>query len=189
MKLEYFILGLLKMKPRTGYEIKTFLDNEGRFARPETPLSQIYTTLKRMTGNGWVDFEEERRQGKPDLKIYSPTPVGENVMRTWLLASHEPSLLFQEREFLGKMVFSFLIDKKTVLQHCYTELAYRKQQIIKFRNRNLTLQITPAAGISEARAQMMANLVSKYGQESFELYISWLEGFIQALENQPDEDW
>ena len=186
MKLEYFILGLLKMKPRTGYEIKAFLDNEGRFARPETPLSQIYTTLKRMAGDKWVEFEEVLRVGKPDLKIYSPTAKGDKVLREWLSAPHKPSLIFQDREFLGKMVFSSFIDKKTVLQHCYTELTYRKEQIIKFRNRDLTLQITPAAGIPQARAQMMVNLVSEYGKESLELYIAWLEGFIQKLKNQPD---
>ena len=36
---------------------------------------------------------------------------------------------------------------------------------------------------------MMVNLVSEYGKESLELYIAWLEGFIQKLEKQPDEDW
>ena len=48
------------------------------------------------------------------------------------------------------MVFSSFIDKKNVLQNCYTELTYRKEQIIKFSNRDLTLQVTPAAGIPEA---------------------------------------
>ena len=102
MKLEYFILGLLKMKPRTGYEIKAFLDNEGRFARTETPLSQIYTTLKRMAGNRWVEFEEVLREGKPDLKIYSPTPAGEKVFRAWLSAPHKPTFNFPGSGIFGK---------------------------------------------------------------------------------------
>ncbi len=66
MKLEYLILGILKINPRTGYDIKKYLDTEGRFGRARAPLSQIYTTLKRMLEKGWVLFEEEHREGKPE---------------------------------------------------------------------------------------------------------------------------
>ena len=45
MKLEYMILGILKINPRTGYDMKKYLDTEGRFGRARAPLSQIYTTL------------------------------------------------------------------------------------------------------------------------------------------------
>jgi PadR family transcriptional regulator, regulatory protein AphA len=189
MKLEYFILGLLKMKPRTGYEIKAFLDTEGRFTRPRTPLSQIYTTLKRMTKDGWIEFVEELREGKPDLKIYSVTPAGENTLRAWLLAPHEPSFRFQDREFLGKLVFCFLIDKPIILQHCYTELNYRKEQIAKFRGRNRTIELAPETGISRVRAQMLGDLLHEYGKEAIDQYVAWLEGFIQRFESMPDDEW
>ena len=70
MKLEYYTLGLLEIKPLTGYDIKKFLDTEGRFGRKRAPLSQIYNTLKRMLEQEWVEFEEVKREGKPDVKIY-----------------------------------------------------------------------------------------------------------------------
>ena len=46
MKLEYFILGLLILRPSTGYEIKKNLDSDWRFARKRAPLSQIYNTFR-----------------------------------------------------------------------------------------------------------------------------------------------
>jgi DNA-binding PadR family transcriptional regulator len=189
MKLEYFILGLLRLQPRTGYEIKTFIDTEGRFMRSSTPLSQIYTTLKRMTGEGWVEFADEQREGKPDLKIYSIAPLGEKAIREWLSEPHEPSFRFQDREFLGKLFFSFLIDKPTVLTHCYTELNYRKAQIAKFRGRDRTVPVAPGTNVSRARVQRLADLLHEYGKESIDQYVAWLEGFIQRLENLPDEEW
>ena len=70
----YDILGLLTINPSTGYDIKKHLDTEGRFTRRRAPLSQIYNTLKRMHENNLVTFVEEKREGKPNLKIYSITP-------------------------------------------------------------------------------------------------------------------
>lgn len=189
MKLEYFILGLLKLNTHTGYGIKTLLDSQGRFARTSTPLSQIYTTLKRMTSDGWVEFEEEKREGKPDLKIYSITQTGEKIMYDWLSAPHEPSFTFQDREFLGKLYFSFLLDKKTILQHCYTELNYRKEQIANYRDRDRTQQVSQESGVPSDRVQLLGDLLHEYGKGSMDHYISWLEGFIQHLESLPDEDW
>jgi PadR family transcriptional regulator, regulatory protein AphA len=189
MKLEYYILGLLKLKPSTGYEIKIFFDTEGRFTRPQTPLSQIYTTLKRMAADNWVEFEVETRSDKPDLKIYTITSYGNQELLDWLKQPHEPTFRFQDREFLGKLVFCFLIDKKTTLKHCYVELNYRREQIAKFRGRDRTLKTGPESGIPLARAQMLMESLHTYGAEAIDQYVAWLENFIRQLENLPDEIW
>lgn len=188
MKLEYFILGTLKLKPRTGYELKSHLDGEGRFMRPRTPLSQIYTTLKRMTEDGWLEFDEELRDGKPDLKIYRVTPDGEAALREWLMAPHEPTFRFQDREFLGKLAYSFLIDAETTLQHCRTELAYRKDHIANFRGRDRTVEVDPSSGLAQPQVQAVFNILHEYGKESIDHYVAWLERTIQQLEAQMEEN-
>lgn len=151
--------------------------------RARTPLSQIYTTLKRMTNNGWINFEEEKRVGKPDLKIYSVTPDGEQVLRDWLIAPHEPSFRFQDREFFGKLVFSFLIDKETVLQHCYTELNYRKEQITTFRGRDRNIPVDPASGITQTQVQRLVDVMHEYGRDAIDQHVDWLERFIRDRES------
>ena len=100
MKLEFYILGLLKINPSTGYDIKKILDTEGRFGRKRAPLSQIYNTLKRMVENGWVRFEEEQREGKPDIKIYHNTPEGEQAFMEYLCSPIEPPFRFRESDIL-----------------------------------------------------------------------------------------
>jgi PadR family transcriptional regulator, regulatory protein AphA len=188
MKLEHYILGLLITRPQTGYDIKAFMDSEGRFVRPSTPLSQIYTTLKRMTQAGWIRFEEELREGKPDLKIYSTTPLGEQILREWLAAPHVPSFRFQDREFLGKLTFSFLIAPEIVLQQCRTELVYRKEQIARFRGRNRTVRVAASAGISAADVQFLADQMHEYGKGAIDQYVVWLEEFIRQLETRLKEN-
>lgn len=189
MKLEYFILGILKLKPQSGYDIKILLDTEGRYLRPSTPLSQIYTTLKRMNADGWVQFVEEPQSGKPDKKNYSVSPAGEMVLREWLMAPYEPSFRFQDREFLGKLFFSFLLDRKTVLQHCQAELNYRKAQIAQYRDRDRKLPVSPETDFSQTRLQWMVDKLHDYGKGSVDQYVIWLENFIGELEMIPDEAW
>jgi PadR family transcriptional regulator, regulatory protein AphA len=187
LKLEYFILGLLKLKPRTGYDLKSFFDHDGRFMRPSTPLSQIYTTLKSMTSKGWLEFLEEQREGKPDLKIYSVTASGFHVLKEWLEKPYEPSFRFQDREFLGLLFFSCFIDLDQVLQHCYTELNYRKEQIAKFRPRDRTAVVDASAGVSQKEIQFLYDWLDQYGRGSIDQYVAWLEEFTHQLEIKKTE--
>lgn len=184
MKLEHFILGLLKLKPRTGYDLKKYLDSEGRFARPRTPLSQIYNTLKRMTEKGWLTFESEAQDGKPDRKIYSVTPEGDKYFMTWLEQPHEPSFRFQDRKFLGKLLFSCFLDDETILEHLRAELAYREENIAKFRSRDRTVEIDPSSGVDPKRAQAFADLQHEYGAGAVDHYITWIKQVIEFLENK-----
>jgi len=184
MKLEYFILGVLKLRPQTGYDLKHMLDTEGIYLRPSTPLSQVYTTLKHMTARGWLAFIEETREGKPDLKIYSVTPAGFQALVDFLCAPHVPSIRYQDREFLGILAFSCLIEPEITLKHCYTELEYRRKQIAKNRNRDLTVRIDPSAGVPAVEAQFLFHQLDAYGRGAIEQYVAWLESFIHQFENR-----
>ena len=48
MKLEYILLGALLAGPRTGYDLKKFMDTHGRFLRSNTQMSQVYRSLTTM---------------------------------------------------------------------------------------------------------------------------------------------
>ena len=182
MKLEYFILGLLQLNPMTGYDLKKFLDTEGRFVRQRTPLSQIYTTLGRMADDGLLVFHTQPQEGKPDRKIYAITPAGKAYLVDWLSAPHEPSFRFQDRELLGKITFSHNIDKATILEHLETELAYRKKQIAAFRGRERKMEIDPASGVDLERVQPVWELLHTYGAGSIDHYVDWLEKAIEFFE-------
>jgi DNA-binding PadR family transcriptional regulator len=184
MKLEHFILGILKLKPSTGYEIKKLLDTEGRFVRPRTPLSQIYNTLKSMTEKGWVTFRVETQEGKPDKKIYSATEAGDRYFIDWLTSPHEPSFRFQDREFLGKLFFSCFVDTETVLKHLYTELEYRQAQIARFRGRDRTIAVNAASGADPACVQKLADLMHQYGVGAIDHYVDWLEEVIKSFKRR-----
>lgn len=182
MKLEYVILAHLILKPETGYRIKTVLDSEWRFLRRSTPNSQLYTTLRKMANNGWIDFDESESTTSRSKKTYYITDLGKSVFFEWLEAPLELSFRYQEGEFLGKFTFSFLIDKEIALYHLRTELAYREEQIRQFRNRDRRLtDLKPAIAINEEEAQWFLNMTHEFGSMQMDNYVAWLREVIRTL--------
>ena len=63
MKLEHLLLGILLVKPRTGYDISRYMEMEGVFLRRRTQMSQVYRSLTQMDARGWVRLHREHPAG------------------------------------------------------------------------------------------------------------------------------
>jgi PadR family transcriptional regulator, regulatory protein AphA len=83
MSLEHAILGFLKDRPRTGYDLKTVFDMTVSHFWP-ADQSQIYRTLSRLTENGWIETEVIKQDQRLDRKIYHITPEGSEELLRWL---------------------------------------------------------------------------------------------------------
>jgi DNA-binding PadR family transcriptional regulator len=187
MKLEYFILGWLNINPCTGYDMKKLLDTQGRFGRKRAPLSQIYNTLKRMTENGWVYFEEEQRDSKPDIKIYHNTAQGEQVFLDFLCTPVEPPFRFRESDILYRVMFAFLVNPDVILEHLQTELDYRREQIAEFRPRDRTIHSENLSSEQLAYAQEIFDMLHGFGARSIDDFVLLLEEMIEYFERKKRE--
>lgn len=187
MKLEYLVLGILKINPMTGYDIKKYLDTEGRFGRKRAPLSQIYTTLKRMVENEWVYFEEEHREGKPDIKIYHNTEAGEKVFMDYLCSPVDPPFRFRESDILYRMMFAFLVKPDVIIDQIQTELDFRKEQIAKFRHRDRKIHTETLSDEQLAYAQEIYEKLHGFGARAIDDFVLSLEEMIVFFEEQKRE--
>jgi len=187
MKLEYFILGWLKINPSTGYDIKKLLDTQGRFGRKRAPLSQIYNTLKRMTENGWVYFEEEQRESKPDIKIYRNTAKGEQVFLDFLCAPVNPPFRFRESDILYRVMFAFLVEPDVIIEQLQIELNYRREQIAKFRSRDRKIYSETLSTAQKTYAQEIFNMLHGFGARSIDDFVLSLEEMIAFFEEKKRE--
>ena len=174
-KLEHYILGMLIFNPLTGYEIKKDLDTEGRFVRTKAPLSQIYTTLKRMTENNLISFVEERREGKPDLKIYSITREGKNALIGYLRSPLKHTFRFNESSIIFKIRFAFLVETEVIVNQIQEELDFRQKQISQFRHRDRSIPSSILPTKNLAYAQAIFDQVHNYGADRMDLYIAHLK--------------
>ena len=77
------VLGLLALRPRSGYDIKTVVDRSTRFFWAAS-YGQIYPELKRLEEDGLVEGED-RPSGGRSRRVYRLTPVGREALGEWLL--------------------------------------------------------------------------------------------------------
>lgn len=74
MDIRSIILGLLNIRPMTGYELKQVFDTSlGNFSGAS--FGSIYPTLRKLRAGGLASVEEQTRDGRL-RKIYSVTPSG-----------------------------------------------------------------------------------------------------------------
>jgi len=102
MALDALILGLLDLRPMTGYDLKkTFDGTVAHFWSADQ--SQIYRTLARLESDGLVDVRVISQPGKPDRREHRLTDDGRAMLAAWLrspLPDDKPRELFLGRLFL-----------------------------------------------------------------------------------------
>ena len=79
----YAILGMLSLGPQSGYDIKKLIDRSVAHFWNES-FGQIYPILRRLEAEGLAVRRSQRRDGKPDSRVYSLTPKGLDELRRWL---------------------------------------------------------------------------------------------------------
>ena len=84
--VEVALLGLLSVRPMTGYEIRHHFD---RALAPwwDTPRTQIYPKLRELEARRLIEHEYVIQESKPNKRVYSPTPAGLTRLREWLRGS------------------------------------------------------------------------------------------------------
>ncbi|BCL81652.1 PadR family transcriptional regulator [Ktedonobacteria bacterium brp13] len=112
--LRYIMLGLLRIRPMSGYDIKQTFEraiasywNAGN--------SQIYTTLKNLNKAGLIDAEVVVQTSRPNRKVYHLTTSGEAELTRWLQDSVPER--FTKDEYLTKIFFCGEESDTVALMH------------------------------------------------------------------------
>ena len=84
MPVRHAVLGLLAQRPRHGYELRAaFQALAGGEENWDITPAQVYTTLTRMEGLGWVEAKSVEQGAGPEKHIYSITPDGRRALDEW----------------------------------------------------------------------------------------------------------
>lgn len=112
--LENAVLGLLTLRPMSGYEIKQLFDKSISFLW-RVHMSQIYPALARLKEAGLVEMDLVPQEKKPTKKVYSITRKGRRALQTWLRAPVQDSAV--RDLFPLKVFFARNIERETLLEH------------------------------------------------------------------------
>jgi DNA-binding PadR family transcriptional regulator len=87
-KTKFVILGLLSIKPFTGYGIKKAIAQSTSHFWAESN-GQLYPTLNRLEKEKLIVLEEKRQKGKKVSHLYSITKEGLSLLEKWLCDTKE----------------------------------------------------------------------------------------------------
>jgi DNA-binding PadR family transcriptional regulator len=158
----YVILGLLRMGPRTGYEIKAAVDRSTRFFWAAS-YGQIYPELKRLAELGLVEARPDD-SGKRKRTVHRLTPAGRAELRRWL---ERPAETFELRdEGLLKLFFADALPAGAALEALEAKRDRHTDVVTRLR------EIEPEVAQDPAE---FCHLVLRFGIEMNEWIAAWCE--------------
>src|SRR5215218_10184656 len=125
----YVVLGMLREKPRSGYEIKQAVDKSTRFFWAAS-YGQIYPELKRLAAAGLVKGEQHP-QGERKRTVYRLTAAGRKELRLWL--EREPKTFELRDEGLLKLFLSVAASPESAAESVAAKRRYHEDKVEKLR--------------------------------------------------------
>jgi DNA-binding PadR family transcriptional regulator len=108
----YVILGLVRSRPRSGYEIKAVVDKTTRFFWAAS-YGQIYPELRRLSEAGLIVGSDSPTGGRKRI-VYEITADGEEELQAWL---RRPPQTFEMRdEGLLKLFFAGALPRAEAVE-------------------------------------------------------------------------
>jgi DNA-binding PadR family transcriptional regulator len=164
------ILGLVALRPRSGYEIKAAVDSSTRFFWAAS-YGQIYPELKRLEEGGLIAGEPAPR-GARRRRVFRITPAGREAFDAWLA---QPEFSWELRdEGLLKLFFADLLPPAAALELVRARRAAHERFLARLR------AIQPGPG-PVAGAARFPDLVLEYGIGMNEWAIGWCDEVERAL--------
>ncbi|MEW6027879.1 MAG: PadR family transcriptional regulator [Chloroflexota bacterium] len=183
MSLPHIILGMLRKKPKSGYDLKKELQTTIQYFW-EADISRIYRSLGEMQKKGWVDFETVIQEDSPNKKVYSLTKDGRKELQKWLA---EPGKATgTNNPFLAQLHFSDAVPVEAQLKVMEARLAFLKDGIKELERRanNLNMPVPlPEDALQKGVVREMFSL--EYGIRKYQFEIEWTENIIAVLRNAP----
>ena len=189
MSIEHAILGLLNLRPLSGYDIKKMFAGSAVIYWSGNN-NQIYTSLVKLHEDELVTLEVELHADSPSRKIYSITAKGQAELRKWLLSEPEPPQL--KNSFLIHLAWADQLspdELDTLLGKYESEM---QMQISMLRTQEQQKNITPSGkpreayiNVSLARTRREAKLWEMIQENWISFYeneLNWVRTLRQQLQ-------
>ncbi len=177
--IRYILLGFLKYKPMTGYELKQTIDHStAHFWHAHH--SQIYTTLRQMEAQGLVTSQMVFEEGQPNKRIYQISEAGRKALDEWLA---QPLLEMStiKEELLVRLFFSAQRDPLQVLAELAFQRQLHQQKLAQYQALTEIQHVEEnAPALQRDAAFWRATLEMGIRYET--TYLGWLEDTMRMIE-------
>jgi len=173
MAIEHSILGMISLKPCSGYDLKAEFEKGGAALLSASSFGSIYPHLKRLEQDGLIEAQEESHDGR-HKKIYELTTLGWQELTNWLEQASEYPIPMRD-ELLLKMLFwgSAGKERTTLIE----QLQARREESLDLLHYIEEWQRNGSAFVDEYNA-----LVFSYMRTRLEGELAWITETATQLE-------
>jgi PadR family transcriptional regulator, regulatory protein AphA len=171
------ILGMLSTSPKSGYEIKSLVDNSTRFFWAAS-YGQIYPELRRLEAAGLIEGTDAPT-GERKRIVYRLTREGREALREWLGAP--PEVFEMRHEGMLKVFFADALPPDERVRRL---LDMRDQHLEKLAALRAVEATKSASADADLRESSMY-LILRFGIEYNEWVADWCERAAEELAVEP----
>jgi PadR family transcriptional regulator AphA len=149
LTIHYAILGLLSVKPMTGYDLKKIMQNT-LYMYWSGNNNQIYKALLQLRSNDFLISETQYQDGAPSKKICHITDKGRAALQEWICSTQPEAPEFR-KPFLIQMAYAGQLEPAQI-----------EELLLKYQD-GLNMQLI----IQQEKQRQMRNAQSRTKQERF----------------------
>ncbi len=185
MAIEHSILGMLSLKPSSGYDLKVEFEKGAAALLSASSFGSIYPHLKRLEQDGLIEALEEEHAGR-HRRVYELTARGWQELAHWLEGASEYPIPTRDELLLKMLFWGPAGNERTTL---IEQLQARRDESIDLLNYMEEWQRNKSAFVDE-----YAGLVLSYMRMRLESELTWITEAMAQLEGpaQPpiqDSQW
>jgi DNA-binding PadR family transcriptional regulator len=176
------LLGLLSIKPMTGYMMKQYVDKRlSHFWK--TSYGQVYPTMNRFIKKGLATVESKENEKGIIAKWYSITDKGLTVLNEWM---EEETLDINERdEVLLKFFLSHLLTVDEMIERAERSLEFNEGVYLSYSEyRDYMEEVT----MEPTKEQLTQYLTNQKGIYLNEARIKWEKECIRSLKRLKERE-
>lgn len=176
MSLAHAIMGVLAIRPMTGYDLKTrWFDQALRYFWA-ADQAQIYRTLDKITDEGWATAHIEPGVDRPNRKVYALTDAGRAELAHWLATPQ--SAPTNRDPLLVQLFFGMETPDETLVHLLEEHVAPHRERLATYQR---ILAGGPQSDVITPRQWRLIALTLAQGIRREQAYLDWLAETIAAL--------
>jgi|SRR5438552_1182860 len=178
-KSRYAILGLLSLRPMSGYDLKKFTE-EGTSNFWQENYAQIYPMLRQLTAEGLATSHIEKQEKRPERHIYEITEQGIQELYRWLAEPVEQQV--GRNELLLKLFFAGDLPFEVSIEHIQRFRQRQERLLQHYQDSEQTIR----QKYCNARSLPYWLMTLSYGKHNAQAILQWCEESLAMLEQAED---
>ncbi|HET6451932.1 MAG TPA: PadR family transcriptional regulator [Spirochaetia bacterium] len=179
---KYAVLGLLRVRPCSGYDLKKFSDMSLAHFWSEN-YGHIYPVLKQLKASKSVASEERQTPGRPPKSVYRITEKGIRELEQWL---GKPA---ERHPYRNEMLLKMFLSRDGSAPHLKDKVRAAREQsavsLATFKAIEERLKTSEPERSQPSLPLWLATL--DFGKRTTQAEIEWCDATLRMLEKLPAE--